>query len=187
MRPADIPNLITAIRLLLVVPFALLLLDGSYLGALVVFAVAGISDGIDGFLARRFDWGSRLGQIMDPLADKALMLVGFGALAVVGLLPGWLFWLILARDAGIVGGGILLRWFLGTDYRPRPRVVGKAHTGMQVVLVLAVIAGERFPGWPEVVVDWLITAVVLTTLASGVEYARQAVADWQGRGGNRND
>ena len=99
MKPSDIPNLITVVRILLVVPVAWALLQQQYVIALVLFFVAGVSDGLDGFLAKQFNWTSRLGAILDPLADKALLVTCYAALAWVGLLPVWL--LVLVVDDSI--------------------------------------------------------------------------------------
>lgn len=90
MKPHDIPNVITAFRFLLVPPVVILLLQERFTAALIVFGVAGFSDGLDGFLAKRYDWRSRLGSILDPLADKLLLVSSFVTLGWLGLIPAWL-------------------------------------------------------------------------------------------------
>jgi cardiolipin synthase len=107
MRARDIPNLITVGRILLVAPTTWALLQQHYRLALVLFLVAGISDGVDGFLAKHYNWSSRLGALLDPVADKALLVCSYAALTWTGLLPLWLFVLVILRDTVIVGGAMV--------------------------------------------------------------------------------
>ncbi|MGD1976783.1 MAG: CDP-alcohol phosphatidyltransferase family protein, partial [Gammaproteobacteria bacterium] len=104
MRPRDIPNALCVLRMLLVAPVVWLLLAGEYAWVLVVFFLAGFTDGLDGFLAKRFDWRSRLGGILDPLADKLLLVTSFLTLGYIGLAPVWLLIMVVARDVIIVSG-----------------------------------------------------------------------------------
>ena len=104
MRKRDIPNTITIIRFLLIFPVIWGLLQSEYLLALYLFVIAGVSDGIDGFLARHYDWRSRFGSIVDPLVDKCLMLSTFFTLVWLQLMPLWLFAIIILRDAFILAG-----------------------------------------------------------------------------------
>ena len=90
MKPSDIPNIITVFRFLLVPPVVVLLLQDRFFAALVVFGIAGISDGLDGFLAKHYHWTSRIGALMDPLADKLLMVSSYLTLGWLGLIPQWL-------------------------------------------------------------------------------------------------
>ena len=98
MKPSDIPNLITVFRFLLVPPLVWLLLNDRFGAALVVFGVAGFSDGLDGFLAKRFHWTSRIGALLDPLADKLLLIASFVTLGWLGWIPVWLVVLVCLRD-----------------------------------------------------------------------------------------
>ena len=106
MRRQDIPNLISITRILLVVPLVVALLDYQFGIAMVLFAIAGISDALDGFLAKHYHWESRLGSILDPLADKLLLVAGFATLTWLGYIPNWLLWLVIGRDIMIVTGGM---------------------------------------------------------------------------------
>jgi len=168
----NLPNAITFGRLC-AVPFALwLVLQGRMGWALAVFALAGASDAVDGWLARRRG-GTVLGAWMDPAADKALLVGMFVALAAIGLLPGWMAALVVGRDLVILGG-IAAMWRLGRPLRIRPLLLGKANTAVQILLVCVVMSLESFglraPGF-RMVLLWLAAA---TTVASGVLYVWRA-------------
>ena len=169
MRASDIPNLITIGRILLVAPTAWALLQHEYPLALVLFVVAGISDGIDGFLAKQFDWTSRLGAILDPLADKALLVACYASLSWTGLLPAWLFVLVILRDIVIVSGAIIYHFRIAR-LDAAPTWISKVNTVLQIALVLLVIvqqaSGRGQPEW----ITPLIYAVSVTTLWSGIDY-----------------
>src|SRR5580765_6764447 len=90
-----LPNLLTASRMLMVVPLAWLILDGHYRGALLVAASAGATDALDGLLAKRYGWQSWLGGVLDPLADKLLLIACFVSLDLAGAIPDWLMWLVV--------------------------------------------------------------------------------------------
>ena len=107
MTAAQIPNLICVLRIALVWPIISALVDGRFLVALVLVAIAGASDGLDGYLAKRFNWRSRLGGLLDPLADKLLLVSTFVTLAWLGLTPAWLAALVILRDIVIVTGGLV--------------------------------------------------------------------------------
>jgi len=125
-RIKDVPNLLSALRLL-AAPFAAwLILDGHDIAAVLTFAAAGASDGLDGFIARRWGLTSRFGAWLDPAADKLLMLLCFAALFVVGRAPLWLVAVVMARDLAIAAGWLLVKLFSlpvaisGACFRPRP-------------------------------------------------------------------
>ena len=138
MKARDIPNIITALRFLLVPPVIILLLQERFTAALIVFGVAGLSDGLDGFLARRFDWRSRLGGIMDPLADKLLVVSSFVTLGWLGLIPAWLVLLVILRDLVIIAGATFYHMRI-EQFDAEPSVASKLNTAAQVLLVLAVL------------------------------------------------
>ena len=135
-----LPNLLTLLRLLLTLPIAWLLLSERFAAALWLFAVAGASDALDGFLARRFGWVSRVGSVLDPLADKLLLVTSYVCLGLSQVLPWWLTLLVLLRDALIVGGALVYRVLVGA-LQMRPSLLGKASTLAQIILVLAVLLG----------------------------------------------
>lgn len=165
----NLPNAITLLRLLLVPVTIWLILSGFYVTAFWVFVVAGISDGIDGFLARHLNQKTRLGAILDPTADKALLVSIFVTLGIMGHLPHWLVLLVVFRDVLIVGG-YLLDHLLGRPAEVRPLVVSKANTAAQIALAAVALWEWTQPRALGPVVDGLIWITALTTTVSGVAY-----------------
>jgi len=165
----QLPNLLTVLRLALIVPIALLLLAERHGQALALFVVAGLSDALDGFLARRFGWTSRLGSILDPIADKLLLNTSYICLAVTLVLPWWLAVVVLLRDALIAGGASLYRALVG-PFEFSPSRLGKLSTLLQLVLVTAVLLElSILPAFAEL--RWpLIALVLLTSLVSAAHY-----------------
>ncbi|MGB5438850.1 MAG: CDP-alcohol phosphatidyltransferase family protein [Gammaproteobacteria bacterium] len=183
MKPSDIPNIITLLRFLLVPPLVLLLLNHQYGAALVVFAVAGFSDALDGYLAHHYSWSSRLGAIMDPLADKLLLVSSFVTLGWLGLIPFWLVALVIFRDLVIVIGAMSYHWcveYLDTAY---PTLVSKMNTFAQIMLVLAVMFSESVQPVPAMWIEILLYSVLVTTIWSGLDY----VWIWGRRAWSRRD
>lgn len=169
MKPRDIPNLITVLRILLTVPVTWLLLERQYSWALLLFAAAGISDGLDGYLAKRYRWESRLGSLLDPLADKALLVLSYVALGWVGLIPLWLVGLVILRDLVIVSGALYYH-FQVERLEAAPSLVSKLNTLVQIMLVISVVCDAGPLPLSDWLVDGLMWAVVGTTLLSGVSY-----------------
>jgi len=175
-RASQIPNLICVLRMVLVWPIVDALLTGRYAMALVLAAVAGLSDGLDGYLAKRFDWRSRLGGLLDPLADKLLLVSTFLTLAYVSLVPLWLAVVVIVRDIVIVSGGLVYQ-FLIAPVRPEPSKASKLNTGAQLFFVCAVIANRGFGLPPAEVLIPSGAAVLVTSTVSGLDY----VVRWSGR------
>lgn len=169
MRLHFLPNLISVLRILLVGPVAWCLLTQRYAEALLLFVVAGISDGIDGYLAKRFSWQSRLGSILDPLADKLLLVTTYLALAWLEVLPMWLMAAVVARDIVVVGGALAFHWLVGR-YAMAPSLVSKANTVAQIVLAVAAVASLSVLPVPPWMLDGMIMVVFATTLLSGADY-----------------
>ena len=169
MRASDIPNLITVMRILLVVPIAWALLQQQYLLALVLFFVAGVSDGLDGFLAKQFGWTSRLGALLDPLADKALLVTCYAALTWVGLLPLWLLVLVVARDLTIVAGAVIYNYRI-ERLEAFPTLISKFNTVLQILLVLIIIIQQLVDWIAPIWVTALIYAVSVSVVWSGLDY-----------------
>lgn len=169
MTRRDIPNLISILRIILVIPIIWLMREQAFGMALILFFVAGISDGVDGYLAKRNHWATRLGSILDPLADKLLLISSYVMLGFLGYLPFWLVLAVLSRDVIIVLGALVYHMVLG-KYEMAPSIFSKINTFMQIVLVLGLVFSLGMYSLP----DWLITAliytVLLTTLASGIDY-----------------
>jgi cardiolipin synthase (CMP-forming) len=164
-----IPNYITILRLLLV-PFVVwAMLDGRELTALLGFVAAGISDGVDGFIARRWNMKSELGAYLDPVADKLLLVSVFVVLAYQGLLPLWLVAIVVFRDALIVSA-VMLSAVMDNPVEMRPLFVSKANTAAQILLAALVLAVQGFSwetGWPVLL---LFGIVALLTAASTAAY-----------------
>lgn len=166
----NLPNLITLSRLMSV-PLTIWLILGERFGvAFWVFVGAGISDALDGFIAKRFDRRTRLGALLDPAADKALLGSVYVSLGLAEKLPDWLVILVVFRDVMIVGGFVLIQTALSTSGKFDPLYISKINTAAQITLVAWVLArlGLGFPdGTVTPVLVWL---TALTTLLSGLSY-----------------
>lgn len=169
LQAKDIPNLISLARILLTVPVVLALLDHAYHWALLLFLVAGVSDGVDGLLAKRFHWQSRLGSLLDPLADKLLLVSSSLSLAWLGLLPVWLVAAVLLRDLIIVAGATYWNFRIGR-LEAVPTIVSKINTFVQIVLVLTVVAEQALDILHDGVVPALVWITLATTVSSGIDY-----------------
>jgi len=167
--PRHIPNVISAIRILLVAPIAVALADRQLVTTIVLFGVAALSDAADGFLAKRYGWQSELGAVLDPAADKLLLVTLFITLAYMKLVPRWLMAAAVARDAIIVLGALLYRYWFG-PLNLRPSIVSKFNTLCQAAFILAVVGREEFSVPPAWVVLVLGALVFVTVVISGVDY-----------------
>lgn len=177
-----LPNAISLVRLALVAPVVWLLLEQQYVFALLVFMLAGGSDGVDGFLARHFRWQTRLGGLLDPAADKTLMIAVFITLAWIGLIPAGVVVILVVRDVVIVLGAIAYQLFI-EPVQGLPSVISKLNTAFQLTFVVCVIARAAF-GWPpSVSLTVLGAACVFTAIVSGTNYVLQwSSLAWQRRG-----
>lgn len=169
MRLHFLPNVITVLRILLVGPVAWFLMTQRYAEALLLFILAGVSDAVDGYLAKHFSWQSRLGSILDPLADKLLLVTTYVALAWLGVLPVWLTVAVVARDVVVVGGAVAFHWLVG-HYEMSPSFVSKLNTVAQIVLAVVAVASLVFPSIPAELLQGLIVLAFATTLLSGADY-----------------
>jgi cardiolipin synthase len=162
-----LPNLISIARVLAVPVVVWLILADRMAAAFWIFVGAGISDAVDGYLAKRFDARTVLGSYLDPLADKMLLVAIYLLLGRDGHVPVWLVVLVVARDAALLGGSLLVVRSNRTAAM-RPLLVSKLNTSFQIVLAALVMARAGL-GWPDIGVglDILIYAVAVTTLVSG--------------------
>jgi cardiolipin synthase (CMP-forming) len=165
----DIPNLISLLRLLAVIPVVFLLLEHRYGWALALFTIAGISDGLDGYLAKRFGWRSRLGGILDPLADKVLLVACFLVLGTLSLIPVWLVVAAVFRDLLITGGALLYNYRV-EELEAAPIVASKVNTLLQILLVVLVMADAGPLPLPDWVISALVWACLTSVLVSGGQY-----------------
>ena len=164
-----LPNAISLFRIALVPPILALLLNGRHDFALALFFVAGFSDGLDGYLAKRFDWHSRAGALLDPIADKLLVAGTFVTLSITGHLPVWLAAIVVLRDVVIVGGAMAYN-FLVRPVEGEPTRISKLNTAIELLLVLFVISRAGFD-WPDkITITMLGAAVLVTVVISGIDY-----------------
>lgn len=171
-----LPNAISLLRIALVPPIIILMLRGRYDLALILFFVAGFSDGLDGYLAKRFEWHSRAGALLDPIADKLLVAGTFLTLGFTGHLPVWLVAIVIFRDVVIVGGAMAYN-FLVRPVEGDPSRVSKLNTAFELTLVLFVMT-RAGSGWPDqITITVLGAAVFVTVVISGIDY----VWAWSGR------
>jgi cardiolipin synthase (CMP-forming) len=163
----SIPNIITLGRILLV-PFIVWAITSDKMEiAFVIFIVAGISDAVDGFLAKRFNMASELGALLDPLADKALLVSIYVALGIGGAVPRWIVILVVSRDIMIVSA-VIVSWLLGKPIPMKPLMVSKLNTVAQVgfaALVLAAL-GFGFKSTPyDLILMGLVTVFTLVSVS----------------------
>jgi cardiolipin synthase len=169
----SIPNLITLGRILLVPVVVWAIAQGLMLLAFLLFVAAGVSDAVDGFLAKRFGMTTVLGAYLDPLADKALIVSIYVTLGINGLIPRWLVILVVSRDIMIIGG-IMLSWVMGNPLKIRPLLVSKLNTVAQIVFACVVLGSLGF-GLEVPLVTLVLTGLVaVLTLLSVAAY----VAEW---------
>jgi cardiolipin synthase (CMP-forming) len=165
-----IPNLLTILRILITPVFVIAFVNDQIMLALWLFLLAGVTDGLDGFLARLLKQRSRLGKVIDPLADKALLVTAFITLGVKGWLPNWLVILVVSRDLIILSGLALLHFLSVSISKTSPAVISKVNTVAQILLVFVVILTGAM-GWEaEMLQMLLIGSVAVLTVVSGVYY-----------------
>lgn len=169
LKPRHIPNMISILRLATVVPILYLLMDHAFGWGLTLFVLAGISDGIDGWLAKRYDWQSPLGGLLDPVADKILLVCSFLVLGALDLIPIWLVAAAVLRDLIILGGALLYNFGIEA-VEAEPLVTSKLNTVVQILLVVAVIANAGPLPLPGPVLELLVWGCLLTVLVSGSQY-----------------
>ena len=162
---SSIPNLITGLRFVLVIPISIYIYQGNDLLALILFIVAGLSDGLDGYLARKYNWFSEFGQFADPLADKCLILATLLAFAFSEKLPLWFVYMMLSRD-GIILIGAMLHLLLFENRQALPNRWGKHYTGWTIALFIIVLIQSSFSILPYYI-EWIaMIGVVFFTFLS---------------------
>jgi cardiolipin synthase len=164
-----IPNALCILRMVLVAPVAWLLVQHQFEMTLALFAFAAATDGLDGFLAKRFGWTSELGKILDPLADKILLVSVFLTLGLMDLIPLWLALVAIGRDVTITAGAIAYNALYGYPHG-RPTWASKLNTLCQIVFLLLVVASHAVGYVPQHVVMTIGALVFVTTVVSGIDY-----------------
>lgn len=168
-----IPNAISIMRILLILPILLLFVNNEFGWALGLFVIAGLSDGIDGYIAKKYDWNTRLGAFLDPAGDKLLVAWSFGTLAYLGHLPVWLAVVVIARDVVIVAGSFLYH-YLVQRLEGNPTFISKMNTALEFAFLIFVMSRAGF-GWPDQITITVVGAAVLVTVVvSGYDY----VSNW---------
>lgn len=165
-----LPNALTVLRMALVVPLAWMIRETRYDEAVVVAAVAGLTDALDGYLAKRCGWQSWLGGVLDPIADKLMLVACFITLGLVDAHPDWLTWLVVGRDAVIVAGAVAWHNLIGRIHA-QPTRLSKLTTVVQIVYVLAQLL--HLSHWfelPSQVLAGLIALTAALTAVSGLQY-----------------
>lgn len=167
---SQIPNILTIIRFLLIFPIVGLMISGRFQLAFYLFVIAGITDGVDGYLARRFDWISRFGSIADPLADKFLLVSSFIVLTYLGHIPGLLLSVVIGRDLLILLGALVLHWLIGR-YDFVPSRISKINTLLQNSLIVVVLFQLGFAATvPYWLMGSLMVIVFITSIISFLDY-----------------
>lgn len=160
------------LRIALVVPVLWLIFNGNYGWALLLFWIAGFSDGIDGYLANRYNWQSRTGALLDPIADKLLVSGMFITLTYTQHIPIWLTSIVLFRDVVIVGGAVAYNYLI-KPVEGEPTRISKINTVMQLLFLLFVLSRAAF-GWPDKIsLTVLGAATLVTVVISGIDYVLQ--------------
>jgi cardiolipin synthase len=170
-----LPNIICLLRIALVWPLVASLRAGDFGTTLWVFALAAVSDGLDGYLAKRFGWTSRLGRILDPLADKLLLVSLFLLATWLGLIPQWLAFIAVARDVMIGSGALAFRVFFG-PLHGRPKWISKLNTLIQLAYLMGVILHQVTAFPPYWLLQGLLWLTAATILASGYAYLSEFTA-----------
>ncbi len=164
-----LPNLITCLRILLIMPIMMAILANHYTRACYLFIIAGISDGLDGFIARRFNWISRFGSIMDPLADKLLLMACFITLAWQGLIPIGVPIIIIIRDLWVISGAISYHYLI-SHYEMAPTYLSKVNTFLQILLLLLTLLNLGVVAIHPMILRMMLWLMLGTCILSGLHY-----------------
>jgi cardiolipin synthase len=175
MEVNQIPNFITGVRILLVPMLVWLLVERHFALALATFGIMGMSDGLDGFLAKRYNWKTRLGEYLDPLADKIMLVSAYVTLGFGEVVPFWLVITVVLREVVILTGAGVYH-LLTHQLQMAPSLISKINTLAQIILVLTVIF-DQVIDLPSNLVSILIVLTLITTVASGIGY----VIEWSRR------
>lgn len=165
-----IPNFLTVARLLLITPFLIFLYNKEYTNAFYIFMFAGCTDGLDGFLARNFNWQSAFGSFVDPVSDKLLISSSFIALALIGKLPWWLVILVFLRDITISIGVLVWYYILHQPLNFIPSFLSKINTVLQLALVTLCLFELAFFQISPLLLQTLVVLTAITTASTYIDY-----------------
>ena len=180
----NIPNSLTLLRILLTPLFVIFLLKHLYSSALIVFTIAGISDGLDGFIARYFNQRTTLGAYLDPIADKLLLTAAYVSLAVLNIIPPWLTVIVISRDV-LIAIGMFIFAMTNIKVEIKPSIVSKCTTSAQLLTVFLTLLQTEIQGVSVITYSlyWL-TAVL--TIMSGLHYVYKGLNIYQNASTNNN-
>jgi cardiolipin synthase len=173
-KAVSIPNILTLLRILLIPLLVIFLIKGMMYQALLVFAVAGVTDGLDGFIARYFNQRTELGAYLDPIADKLLLMSGYVTMAAMALVPAWLSVIVISRDVIIVMGLMVLR-LVGVGYEIRPTMISKFTTLVQLLTIFLVLLDTIFHNLDRLCASFFWFSAVLTVI-SGLHYVYKGMS-----------
>ena len=166
---SNIPNILTVLRLLSVYPLIIFILEEQFFLALGIFFLAGISDFLDGFLARKFSWQSRFGQIADPVADKTLVVATIISLGSIDLIENWFMFMVLGRDLFIIVGVVLANYLI-SDYQVAPNYLGKLNTTILLLLVGIILIDAVGFLVTDIAIYWISILFIFTNTLSLIVY-----------------
>ena len=168
-----LPNAISIMRIALILPILILFVNDEFAWALGLFLVAGMSDGVDGYLAKTYGWNTRLGAFLDPAGDKLLVAWCYGTLAFLGHIPVWLAVIVIFRDVVIVAGSFIYH-YLVRRLEGEPTRISKLNTALEFVFLVFVMSEAGY-GWPDdITITVLGASVLVTVVISGYDY----VSNW---------
>ena len=160
-------------RIALILPILALFVSDEFGWALALFSIAGLSDSVDGYIAKKYHWDTRLGAFLDPAGDKLLVAWSFGTLAYLGHIPVWLAVIVILRDVIIVAGSFMYH-YLVRRLEGEPTFISKLNTGLEFAFLIFVMSRAGF-GWPDDITITIVGAAVLVTVViSGYDY----VSSW---------
>ncbi len=166
----NIPNFLSLLRIILVPVIVIFLTQGEYFNALIVFIVAGITDALDGTMARLLNAQTKLGSYLDPIADKLLLATSFVTLAILGIIPSWLTVIVMSRDF-IILLGIAILSLMSVTFEIKPALIGKVTTALQIGTIFLALLDNAVTN--DVSYNWnlaLFWVTALFTVASGLVY-----------------
>ncbi len=166
--PINIPNMLTILRILITPLFVICLMKGMSFSALLLFTIAGISDGLDGLIARYFNQTSVLGAYLDPIADKLLLTSSYATLAIIKIIPGWVAVLVISRDI-LIFLGIAIMTIIKADIEIRPRIISKCTTVVQLLTIFVILLNFE-NAYNYYIINILYYTTVAFTIISGLHY-----------------
>ncbi|MEC7860910.1 MAG: CDP-alcohol phosphatidyltransferase family protein [Pseudomonadota bacterium] len=164
-----IPNIISIFRILLILPVLLLIFRSQYQWALFLFLIAALSDALDGYLAKHFGWRTRVGALLDPVADKLLIAGSYIVLAWLNLIPFWLAAIVVSRDL-IIAIGVFIYSFIIEPFEGEATKISKINTFLELLFVLVILCSIAYDWSANSVITVIGSAVLVTVFISGIDY-----------------